>query len=150
MMKRLNAVTAILLTTTSLIFCQSPSTGKLIIKFNGVRNDKGLMAIGVNKNQEGWPKKPHLEYNWKKSPVKNGVFVAELSNLPFGTYAISVLDDENSNLEMDMTLGIPKEGYGFSNNPDVKLKAPSFESCAFEFRYPVMEVVIDLKYVGKN
>lgn len=150
MRKKLITAFAILLTTTSLIFCQSPASGKLIIKFTGLRNNTGQMAIGVNKNPEGWPKKPHMKYQWKKDPVKAGVFVTEINNLPYGTYAISVLDDENCNEEMDMTLGIPKEGFAFSNNPPVKLKAPDFESCSFELRKPVTEVVIDIKYMGKK
>ena len=64
--------------------------------------------------------------------------------------AISVLDDENSNLEMDMVLGIPKEGWGFSMNPPVKLSAPKFRECAFLVDKPYHQITIDLRYAGKG
>jgi len=53
-----------------------------------------------------------MDPNWKKTNVVDGVFIARVEDLPYGTYAVSVLDDANSNLEMDMFLGIPKEGWG--------------------------------------
>ena len=79
-----------------------------------------MIAIGINHSPEGWPREPQMDANWKKTNIVDGVFTARIENLTYGTYAISVLDDENSNLEMDMILGIPKEGFGFSKNPRVE------------------------------
>jgi len=129
---------------------QSPPTGRLEIRFTGIRDGKGLIAIGVNRSPEGWPRKPHLEFNWEKGKLVNGIFTATIRDLPYGTYAVSVLDDENSNLEMDMVLGIPKEGWGFSMNPPFKLSAPGFEDCSFELSEPLQKITIDLRYAGKG
>jgi uncharacterized protein (DUF2141 family) len=139
-----------LLVIISPLFPQPNNTGNLTIKFSGLRNDMGFIAIGINRSDKGWPRKPDMEFNWEKQRIEGGVFIAVIEELPFGTYAISVLDDENSNLEMDMILGIPKEGYGFSNNPDTKLKAPSFESCSFRLNSSHKEIIIKLKYIGKG
>jgi len=139
-----------LFTIISPLFPQQFNTGSLTIKFTGLRNETGFMAIGINRSDKGWPRKPDLEFKWEKRDVKGGVFIAVLEELPFGTYAISVLDDENSNSEMDMILGIPKEGYGFSNNPDTKLKMPSFETCSFRLNNSQKEIIIELKYIGKG
>ena len=120
-MKKCVYIASLLVLTTGLPpFSQSTATATLEIKFTGIRNNKGLIAIGINKSPEGWPRKPHVEKNWKKAGLEDGVFTAKLENLAYGTYAISVLDDENSNLEMDMFMGIPKEGWGFSMNPPVQ------------------------------
>ncbi len=80
----------------------------------------------------------------------DGVFTARVENLTYGTYAVSVLDDENSNLEMDMFIGIPKEGFGFSNNARVGLSPPKFEECSFILDQPYKQITIDLRYMGKD
>ena len=39
-------------------------------------------------------------------------------NLPAGNYAVQVMHDENENNKLDTNfMGMPIEGYGFSNNP---------------------------------
>lgn len=131
-------------------FSQLTPTATLEIKFTGVRNQKGLIAIGINTSPEGWPRKPQLDPNWEKSNVVDGGFTARIENLTYGTYAVSVLDDENGNLEMDMFMGIPKEGFGFSNNARVGLSPPKFEECSFKLDQPYKQITIDLRYMGKN
>ncbi len=50
-----------------------------------------------------------------------------------GTYALALLHDENGNGEMDSNfLGLPQEGYGFSNDAKVFLGPPSFEAASFK------------------
>ncbi len=132
------------------IFAQSSHTSTLEIKFTGLRNDKGLIAIGINSSPDGWPRKPQMDPNWKKRNIVEGVFTARVENLPYGTYAVSVLDDENSNLDIDMFLGIPKEGWGFSMNPPFKLSAPKFEECSFILDKPLKQITINMRYVRKD
>lgn len=49
-----------------------------------------------------------------------------------GRYAVMVIHDENGNGRLDTNLvGMPVEGYGFSNNPKV-MRRPTFEEAAFE------------------
>lgn len=143
-------ILTLLLFTSAHPVTPEPSEGTLKIRFQGVRNGKGQIAIGMNRTPEGWPRTPDLSYDWKKENIQNGVFIAEIKNLPYGKYAVSVLDDENSNFEMDMTLGIPREGYGFSNNPRVGLKPPDFEECNFSVNSGTTEITIKMIYVGKS
>ena len=45
-----------------------------------------------------------------------------------GTYAVAVHHDANANGKMDTNfLGIPNEGYGVSNDPRPRFRAPRFE-----------------------
>ncbi len=132
------------------INAQSKATSILEIKFTGIQNNKGLIAIGINHSPEGWPRQPHMDPNWNKTNIVEGIFIAQVENLAYGTYAVSVLDDENSNLEMDMWLGIPKEGWGFSMNPPFRLSAPNFEECSFVLDKPFKQITIDLRYAGKG
>ena len=52
--------------------------------------------------------------------------VATMTQLQPGTYALTVVHDENLNHKLDTTLGIPREGFGFSRNPVVRFGAPKF------------------------
>ena len=77
--------------------------------------------------------------------------VAQLSGLPFGPLAVSVLDDENSNVKMDMSITGPKEGFGFSNDAPIRgLSSPKFEACSFEFVHDNQMISIELRYMGKD
>ena len=132
----------------SLLPGQSPLTGTLEIRFAGIRSDRGQIAVGMNRSPEGWPREPHLDFFWEKDDLVNGVMVAEIENLPYGVYAISVLDDVNRNGEMEMVLGIPKEGWGFSNNPPFRLSEPGFHECSFLIEQPYHRMTIQLRYAA--
>ncbi|WP_348675736.1 DUF2141 domain-containing protein [uncultured Abyssibacter sp.] len=55
-----------------------------------------------------------------------------VADLEPGRYAVIVMHDENDNGEFDMNfMGIPKEGYGYSNNPRVMRKA-TFDEAAVD------------------
>jgi uncharacterized protein (DUF2141 family) len=133
------------------LYSQSPQTGTLEIRFTNIRSEKGSMAIGINTSEKGWPRKAEIELNWKKENLKDGVFVVQARDLPFGTMAISVLDDESGNLDMDMTLGIPREGFGFSNDAPIRgLSSPKFDACSFQFARSGQQISIELRYMGKG
>ena len=144
---------ALILTLLSIpyLFAQpSPPGATLEITFSGIRSDQGLVAIGINEGPEGWPRKPDMDPNWKKANIVSGSMTVKVENLAYGTYAVSMLDDENSNLEMDNFLGVPKEGFGFSNNPKVGMSTPKFEECAFIIDQPVKKITIQINYLGKH
>lgn len=132
------------------LFSQSISHGTLQIEFTGIGNSNGMIAIGINTSPEGWPRKPQIDLHCEKDNVVDGVFMVVIPDLPHGTLAISALDDENSNLEMDMFLGIPKEGFGFSMNPTVRLSAPKFEECSFPLNKDFTRIEIRMKHSGKD
>jgi uncharacterized protein (DUF2141 family) len=53
------------------------------------------------------------------------------SNLEPGRYAAVVFHDKNGNGKLDKNfLGVPVEPYGFSNDAEGFLSAPSFEAAA--------------------
>lgn len=61
--------------------------------------------------------------------------------VPDGKVAIRLFHDTNANGELDTNLlGIPKEGYGFSQNPKVRGPA-SFEDAAFEVNGPTSTII---------
>jgi uncharacterized protein (DUF2141 family) len=60
------------------------------------------------------------------------------------------MHDENSNKDMDQNkIGIPKEGFGFSNNARISLGPPSFDKVKFEIQPGTKDtrISIDLRYL---
>jgi uncharacterized protein (DUF2141 family) len=139
------------LVTGPFLFSQSSQKGSLEITFKGLRNFQGQIAVGINhENPGGFPRQADMELQYKKDKMKDGMLTVEVKDLPYGSYAISVLDDEDGDLEIKMFMGIPQEGFGFSTNPPFKLRAPRFDECSFEIRKPQTKISIDLRYAGKG
>jgi len=71
----------------------------------------------------------------------------ETFQVPPGRYAIVVIHDENENQKLDRNFfGIPKEGFGFSNNPRVIFSAPSWQTASTAVTCPATHVDIHLIY----
>lgn len=75
-----------------------------------------------------------------------GHLLLQLDSLPYGRYALAVYHDENGNGGLDKNLlGIPKEPYGFSNNPRAKWSAPTYEETSFELGAERLTLAVSLK-----
>jgi len=71
----------------------------------------------------------------------------DFDDIPSGTYALVILHDENMNGKLDTNwLGIPKEGYGFSNNAKASFAAPSFSAASFVYDGKDLDLTIALRY----
>jgi uncharacterized protein (DUF2141 family) len=71
-------------------------------------------------------------------------------NVDSGTYMVSAIHDENDNQKLDKNfLGMPKEGYGVSNNHTYAMKAPVFSESTFTGPGTTEMVLrIQLRYPG--
>ena len=132
------------------LLSQSDSIATLEIEFTGIRSSDGQIAVNISTLPKGFPHDPGLEVLFNKDQMKDGVLTVEVDSLPYGIYAVSVLDDLNSDMEMEMFLRFPKEGYGFSLNPENKLRAPKFKECSFELNQPHLKITIVMKYPRKK
>ncbi|MHB0887805.1 DUF2141 domain-containing protein [Acidithiobacillus sp.] len=71
----------------------------------------------------------------------------DFENIPPGTYALAVIHDENMNGKLDTNwLGIPTEGYGFSNDATALRGAPSFSAASFHYDRGNLDLTISLHY----
>ena len=79
--------------------------------------------------------------------AKSGEVQVSFENISPGDYAISVMHDANENNELDSNaFGIPKEGFGFSNDVMGMFGPPSFEKAKFKFTGDNI-ISITLKYL---
>lgn len=118
------------------------------VVIEGVRSEKGKLILAVFKDQQGFKmRKPIKRIVLKKSELKE----YEVSlHLDPGTYGITLLDDENLNHRMDYNfIGIPKEGFGFSNYYHTGLSKPHFDRFKFEIEANTLQLIeIQIRYVS--
>jgi uncharacterized protein (DUF2141 family) len=118
----------------------------LRIHVTGFRNNKGDAGGTVFRSPDGWPEQNSKSVVHGPFPIANQQATEEF-HLPAGKYAVAVIHDENMNHKLDRNfLGIPKEGFGFANNPKVALSAPSYEAAATQVSCPLTELEIHLIY----
>ena len=123
----------------------------LEVKVDNIKNDKGDIMVGLYTADNNFPRDASEGRVIKAS--KNGVTVVFLNIKP-GTYAVSAMHDENGNKDLDQNkLGIPKEGFGFSNNARGVMGPPSFHKALIELQPGKKDTMIsiDMKYMfNKN
>ena len=71
----------------------------------------------------------------------------DFEDIPPGTYAMAVVHDENMNGKLDTNwMGIPTEGYGFSNDAKALLGAASFSAASFLYDGRNIDLTMRLNY----
>jgi uncharacterized protein (DUF2141 family) len=105
--------------------------GRLIVKVTNLGDLKGQLMVGLFDKEDNFLKQP-IKGVSAKVTAEGQELVFE--NLPFGIYAISAIQDENENGELDTFLIVPTEPYGFSNNVMGKFGPPSFEQTKINFQ----------------
>ena len=106
-------------------------TGIIEVKINGIRDDKGKISIGLFKKGNKFPEEGS-RYMGIIIDIKGKNVTGIFSNVPNGTYAVAIFHDENNNRKLDKNIfGIPKEGYGFSNNATGTFGPPTFDQAKF-------------------
>jgi uncharacterized protein (DUF2141 family) len=112
----------------------SPTDAGLKVTIANLRNNKGHVLISIFKNGVGYPDKPEKSFKRAKLSISNKTAVFDFIGLPTGNYAIAILHDENDDMKMNTNfLGIPKEGYGFSNNVMGTFGPPVYSKASFNY-----------------
>jgi uncharacterized protein (DUF2141 family) len=121
----------------------------LRIHVDGFRNTRGNLGTAIYKTADGWPEDTSKSFRHGPAPidVKTRTAVGDWTGLPPGDYGVVAIHDENSNHKLDRNfVGIPKEGFGFANNPHVGLSAPAFREAVVHVGCPVTEITIHLQF----
>jgi uncharacterized protein (DUF2141 family) len=125
---------------------ERPARVELMVRVAGLKNDRGRVAVALFASAAGFPKQEHA-VRGELARIEQGRASVRFRDLPVGTYAVAVLHDENENSKMDFNfLGMPLEGYGFSNDASALLGPPSFERAAFRLLPRASEITIRARY----
>lgn len=122
------SIAAVLLATSTAVPAHA---AELVVALQGIRAQTGLIKVAVVDSADA--------FGGKAAPVQTGGAPprGEDANFTFkalepGMYAVMVTHDENGNGKLDTNLlGMPLEGYGFSNNPQA-MRKPTWDEVRFE------------------
>ncbi len=133
---------------STVVFAQSPSCPGIHVKILNIRNRNGTVDCALFDSPEGFPREFLLSaQNVMVIKVRYTEARCDFEAIPPGTYALAVVHDENSNGKLDANwLGIPTEGYGFSNNAKALLGTPSFAAASFWYDGRTLDMTISLRY----
>jgi uncharacterized protein (DUF2141 family) len=132
--------------------------GDLKVTIVGVRSDAGALMIGLYDSAERFKNAitntAHIGLLKDKGRLigvtmraRTGSQSIGFMQLPPGRYAVVVFHDENDNGLLDEdALGVPTEGYGFSNNATGFFSAPSFDAAAVTIGSADKSISISLTY----
>lgn len=122
-------------------------SGSIRVTVEGVRNDRGQVGLLLFNSADGFPGDFSKAIRQRLIPAGEKQLEVSFDNLPLGTYAISVMHDENMNMKLDTNiLGIPREGHGVSNNFSHAMRGPRFHEASFELNSSVWSGKIILNY----
>ena len=110
-----------------------------------------MLGVSLYASKKGFPDTPEISYSTLIKKITRTEDTVVFEKIPYGTYAISVLHDENSNGKMDKNwLGMPKEGCGISTNPKIGMGGPKFNDSVFTLNAKQMELTIGMRYLFKS
>ena len=109
-------------------------------KIESFRNDNGHVHILLVDEED-------KEVGNFIGEIKEGICEFQFLDLPKGTYGIRYFHDENDNNEMDRNvMGMPKEGYGFSNDAIGLFGPPGFKDYSFQLEENI-SVIMHINYL---
>ena len=125
----------------------TPSETWLNVSVEGLRNGNGLVTIAVYPDDS-------RQFLVKGGTLKNNRFEASAPVTRAcvfvpkpGVYAIAVYHDEDSSRKLNRSgLGLPNEGYGFSNNPATVAGLPAFRSVRLNVPKAGLTTHVKMKY----
>lgn len=99
---------------------------ELEVRLEKLRNHKGVLHLCLTRDPAHFPdcgKDPRAV----KRSIAGAAGPIRFTGIAPGGYALAVMHDENRNGKLDTLLGIPREGFGFSQSPVVRFGPPRFD-----------------------
>ena len=141
-----------------LFFCASAAASNLWVTIEGVASSQGTLMIGLYDSEENFH--TAIAHAGKEGLLNDpsrlvgiamraiaGTQSVVFTNLKPGAYAVIVFHDANDSGKLtENWLGVPTEGYGFSNNAEGLMSAPSFKDAGVLLGNQDLSIVITLKY----
>ena len=114
------------------IAASPPPAADLDVAISGLRNRSGAVMLCLTQRGEA----QYLQCARDPARIERIVPSADagairIAGLAPGRYALLVIHDENRNGKLDTMLGMPREGFGFSRNPALRMGPPHYGDVQF-------------------
>jgi uncharacterized protein (DUF2141 family) len=128
--------------------CTGPASSvRLYVDVENVRSGEGLIAVTLyaDNRSKFLAKRGSLYVG--RVPAKAGTTSVCIHVPKTGTYALAVYHDADADRRFDRTgIGLPAEGFGFSNNPRVFLGMPNWGSVRLGVPKTDLRTMVRLRY----
>ena len=117
------------------------------VRIEGLRNARGQLRLCLTRNPAYFP-----DCNRDPAAVKRSLPAAAARRalrfeLAPGAWALAAIHDENGNGRLDRFMAIPREGFGFSRNPRLRMGPPRFEEARFEVAGAPVRQTVRIRYL---
>jgi uncharacterized protein (DUF2141 family) len=125
---------------------QGQATG-IDVVFENLRGGRGVLRLCLSRNPAHYPDCSGDPQARQVNIPANCRGTFRFDNLQQGSYALTALHDENGNAKLDTFLGIPREGFAFSNNPRIGFGPPAYERVRFSIGATRALIRLQFKYI---
>lgn len=126
---------------------RAPDQVRLHVAVSGVRSGNGTVTVTVYGDDPADFLASGRKLARIRQPARAGVTEVCLAVPPRPAYAIALYHDENGNNGFDRNLiGLPQEGYGFSNDAPTSLGIPGFEAARFTAGHGDNRMTVTMRY----
>jgi uncharacterized protein (DUF2141 family) len=144
-MKRNCILTIIGVALLVLLSAKAFSQSTIEVTVTNIKELKGTIRVALFTQSEDFPNNKPVKGQIVK--ITGKTMKVGFENVAAGIYAISVIHDENENEKLDTGfMGIPKEGFGFSNDAMGTFGPPKFKEASFSIP-EIKAASITLKYM---
>lgn len=118
----------------------------LDVTIENLRNQNGSLVLMIFNSASSF-----REQDYRKAIVvlsketKQAKNQLQIQNIKAGTYAISLIHDENNNHQFDMQADIPLEGYAYSNAVG-RYRIPTFEQASIQLNKDNAQITMKMIY----
>lgn len=111
----------------------------LSVIVGNIRNSKGYIRVAIYDSKDKFMKQ---QVATGEVRAVAGQVIIKIANLHDGDYALSVMHDSNNNEKLDTNLiGLPREGFAFSNDAMGTVGPPNFKEASFRIEGPTTHAV---------
>jgi len=121
---------------------------KLVVQVTGVRGARGQMAVTLYPDDAKRFLAPHRKLLRVRATAQTPTTTACFWLPAPAYYAVSVYHDENGNRDFDRTrIGLPAEGFAFSNDPSTLTGLPAFREVRVKAAAGETRIRVKLRYL---
>ena len=126
---------------------QSPAQ-QLRVRVNGVQSRGGNIGCALYRGERGFPTERQHALRQVTVRARGRTAVCVFDDLPPGTYAVSVMHDQDADGQLDTNLfGAPSEGWAVSNDaPASTFGPPSYGAASFRYAGGQGAIQVRMRY----
>ena len=121
--------------------------GEVEVQLQNLRNQNGVVRLCLSRNPAHFPNCDRDPHAVSRTVPAGGAASVRFTGLAAGTWALGVIHDEDGNGRLNTFMGIPREGFGFSRNPRLRMGPPRYEDVRFPVAQGRTTLVVRITYL---